>query len=134
MKLSLGAPQKEDEKMQDKSFCSPFPQPLSRMAAEGGLGDLGSQRICRDQSPGPLPGHCETQRHQSLDGGDVFPLGVRGGLVYFLKKGKEISAGIRYAILAALPWGNKLHIALYTNTAPNADPAGSTVPLLSLGK
>lgn len=98
------------------------------------LGDLGSQRICRDQSPSLLPRHWETQRHQSLDGGDIFPLGVRGGLVYFFKKGKEISAGIRYAILAALPWGNKLHIALYTNTAPNTDPAGSTVPFLSLGK
>lgn len=29
--------------------------------------------------------------------------------------------------LAVLPWGNKLHIALYANTAPNTDPAGASV-------
>jgi hypothetical protein len=47
---------------------------------------------------------------------------------------KKPLLGIRCAILADLPSGNKLHITLCTNTAPNTNPAGSVMALVSLGK
>lgn len=71
--LSLRAPRRKTRKGWGHLACSvlglsnsvvPSPQALPRTRKR--LGDEGSQRICRDQSPSPLPRmHHETQRHQS---------------------------------------------------------------------
>lgn len=122
------------------SVVLPRPSP-PRTTTERVWAMAGSQGICRDRSPRPLQRRCDVQRHQSNKAtaeGNNFSFDVGVGLVSFKKKKrkkkKRAPPRLGCAILADLPWGNKLHMALYTNTAPNTSPAGSTVALLSPGK
>ena len=94
-------PTEERGEKQDKSgtvcpwsqaFCSPFPQPLSKMTTERGCvtwdprESAGTRVLALGQGIVKLK---DTSHMRPLDGGDIFPLGVRGGLVYLKKKKRK---------------------------------------------
>lgn len=126
-----------------QSLCCPLPPTHThalpaRTTTGKGWVRIGSQEFLQrpeSKSSAKISWSSKTPAKESSRLEETIFLSVWGVDWFVSEKMKKKSLlGVRCAILADHPWGNKLHITLYTNTAPNTNPAGSTVALLSLGK